>query len=39
MDKMLSNVVQFVKNIDCFMKLKDGIKNGELDQLTLLKQG
>ena len=39
MDATVQSVVQFVKNIDCFMTLKDGIKNGELDQLVLLKQG
>ena len=35
----MQGVVQFVKNIGCFMTLKDGMKNGELDQLVLLKQG
>ena len=39
MDATVQGVVQFVKNIDCFMTLKDGMKNGELDQLVLLKQG
>ena len=40
MDELVQTVVQFVRNIDCFMKLKNHTtKNGELDQLALLKQG
>ena len=39
MSKNIQHVVQFARNIDCFMQLKDTPRTGEADQLNLLKKG
>ena len=39
MSKNIQHIVQFARNIDCFMQLKDTPRTGEADQLNLLKKG